>query len=61
MAMWRSVILAPLTPLLFSVILTYLLLMVLLLEVTGLHQMGIESVFQAVMMFQDLKEPEVQC
>ena len=41
MAMWRSVILAPLTPLLFSVILTDLhLLVVLVLEGTGLHQMG---------------------
>ena len=41
MAMWRSVILAPLTPLLFSVILTDLL-MVLILEGTGLHPMGLE-------------------
>ena len=43
MAMYRSVILAPLTPLLFSVILTDLhLLVMLVLEDTGLHLMGIE-------------------
>ena len=41
MAMWRSVVLALMMTLLFSVILTGLL-MVRLLEESGLHQMGLE-------------------
>ena len=39
MVMWRSVLLAPLTPLLFSVILTDLLVVVLIQEETALHLM----------------------
>ena len=57
MAMWISVILAPLMTMLYSVILIVLhLLAVLILEETGLHQMGLEYMR---IMFQDLPETEV--
>ena len=43
MAMWRSVVLASLTPLLFSLILTDLMMFMLLVG-TGLHQIGLYRV-----------------
>ena len=60
MAMWISVTLAPMITLLYCVSLTVLhQLVVLILEETGLFQMGTELVVLVLLMFQDSTETEV--